>query len=155
MYLGTQGQPDNDDELRVLAQLCVNHISSDPPGPWTSWDRDAFNRQREKLAGYGIELGPDPNQLSEVRAPGGALLVLGALMLIGVFSRAYTFASTSIAAAVYLAYGLSRLVSFALDGLPGEGLLVATAFELALGSACAFALLRASRTRTETAPELA
>ena len=105
-------------------------------------------------ASYGIELGPDPNQLSEVRAPGGALLVLGALMLIGVFSRAYTFASTSIAAAVYLAYGLSRLVSFGLDGLPGEGLLVATAFELGLGSACAFALLRSTRTRRPS-PEIA
>lgn len=56
MYVGTQGQPDNDDELRVLAQLGVSHISSDPPGPWTGWDRFAFEKQREKLAGYGIEM---------------------------------------------------------------------------------------------------
>ncbi len=56
MYVGTQGQPDTDDELSVLAQLGVNHISTDPPGPWTTWDRHAFEQQKEKLAKYGIEL---------------------------------------------------------------------------------------------------
>ena len=56
MYVGTQGQADTDDELRVLAQLGVNHISSDPPGHWTTWDRHAFAQHKEKLAGYGIEL---------------------------------------------------------------------------------------------------
>ena len=56
MYLGTQGQPDSEDELSVLAQLGVNHISSDPPGHWTTWDRDAFTAQKEKLAKHGITL---------------------------------------------------------------------------------------------------
>lgn len=56
MYVGTQGQPATKDELAVLAQLGVNHISSDPPGPWTSWDRHAFEQHREKLGKYGIEL---------------------------------------------------------------------------------------------------
>lgn len=32
MYLGTQVQPATDDELKVLSQLGVNHMSSDPPG---------------------------------------------------------------------------------------------------------------------------
>ena len=56
MYLGTQGQPVTDDELKVLSQLGVNHISSDPPGDWRSWDRHAFTAHKEKLAEYGIEL---------------------------------------------------------------------------------------------------
>ncbi|NQW18365.1 MAG: mannonate dehydratase [Chloroflexi bacterium] len=56
MYLGTQGQADTDDELRVLSQLGVNHISSDPAGHWTTWDRDALSAHKEKLSGYGIEL---------------------------------------------------------------------------------------------------
>jgi len=54
MYLGTQGQPDSEDELSVLAQLGVNHISSDPPGHWSTWDRQAFEAQKEKLAKHGI-----------------------------------------------------------------------------------------------------
>jgi len=56
MYLGTQGQPGDKDELAVLSQLGVNHISSDPPGHWTTWDRQAFTAHKELLATYGIEL---------------------------------------------------------------------------------------------------
>ena len=56
MYLGTQGQPTDHDELSVLSQLGVNHISSDPPGDWTTWNRNAFNAHQEKLAKYGINL---------------------------------------------------------------------------------------------------
>lgn len=94
-------------------------------------------------ASNGIELGADANLLSEVRAPGGALLALGAMMLIGLVVPSFTQASTAIAAAVYLAYGAARLLSVGLDGLPGPGLLVATAIELALGGLCAALLLRA------------
>lgn len=56
MYLGTQGQPTDHDELSVLSQLGVNHISSDPSGEWTTWDRHAFNAHQEKLAKYGITM---------------------------------------------------------------------------------------------------
>ena len=96
-------------------------------------------------ATHGIELGADPNLLSEVRAPGGALLVLGILMGVGAFVRRFTFASMSIAAAVYSAYGASRLVSLGLDGVPEAGLLAATLIELVIGVSCAFALVRSLR----------
>lgn len=56
MYLGTQGQPVDEDELKVLSQLGVNHVSSDPPGHWRTWDRQAFEAHRNRLAEYGIEL---------------------------------------------------------------------------------------------------
>lgn len=56
MYLGTQVQPATDDELKVLSQLGVNHMSSDPPGHWSTWDRHAFSEHKEKLAEYGIEM---------------------------------------------------------------------------------------------------
>ncbi|MDP6666730.1 MAG: mannonate dehydratase, partial [Dehalococcoidia bacterium] len=55
MYLGTQGQPDHDEELQVLSQLGVNHISSDPPGHWMTWDKQAFEAHRNRLAEHGIE----------------------------------------------------------------------------------------------------
>ena len=38
-------------------------------------------------AGHDIVLGSDPSLLSEVRAPGGALMALGLLMLAGAFVR--------------------------------------------------------------------
>lgn len=106
-------------------------------------------------ASNGIELPADASLLSEVRAPGAALLVLGALMGVGVFARSFTFASTAIAAAVYLAYGGARLVSLALDGVPAPGLLGATALELAVGAACAAALVRGTRRTRAAVPSLA
>ncbi len=93
-------------------------------------------------ASNGIELGSDPSQLSEVRASGGALLALGALMLVGVFTSRFTLASTAIAAAVYLGYGASRLIAIALDGAPANGLLFAAALELVIGLASVVALVR-------------
>ena len=105
-------------------------------------------------ATYGTELGTDANLLSEVRAPGGALLVLGVMMLIGVFVKPFTLASTSIAAAVYLAYGVSRLVSIALDGVPDSGLVGATAIELVIGAACAVALVRSAPRASVAVPSV-
>jgi hypothetical protein len=92
-----------------------------------------------------ILLAQDANLLSEIRAPGGALLVLGALMLSGGFVHALSRTATSVAAAVNLSYGASRLLSLVLDGLPAAGLLGATALELTLGLASLFALYRARR----------
>jgi len=93
-------------------------------------------------ATHGVELGRDADLLSEVRAPGAALVALGGLMLVGAFRRASTLASVAVAAAVYLAYGGARVLSMAVDGVPNAGLVGAAAIELALGGACAFVLLR-------------
>lgn len=93
-------------------------------------------------AGHGTELGTEANLLSEIRAPGGALAVLGVLMIVGAFVSSFTLASTVIAAAVYLAYGLSRLVSIAADGMPADALLGATALEILFGAAFGLVLLR-------------
>ena len=97
-------------------------------------------------ATYGIELGSDASLANEIRVPGGALLATGLLMLAGVFLGEFAFASTVIAAAVYLSYGLSRLLSMAVDGLPDGGLVGAAAFELAIGTVSLLALLRYRKT---------
>ncbi len=56
MYLGTQGQPDDDTELQLLSQLGVNHVSSDPPGDWRTWNKDGFNAYQDRLAKFDINL---------------------------------------------------------------------------------------------------
>jgi len=91
---------------------------------------------------YGIELGNDASLFNEIRAPGGTLLALGLLMLAGLFSAEFRFTSITIAAAVYLTYGLSRLLSIAIDGWPDGGLVGAAAFELLIGAASLLALMR-------------
>lgn len=93
-------------------------------------------------ASNGIVLGTDASLLSEVRAPGGALLALSALVLMGALRPSWTHTSTLIAAVVFLAYGASRLLGIALDGLPATSLVAACALELSLGLAFLFALTR-------------
>lgn len=83
-----------------------------------------------------ITLPMDASTLSEVRAPGAALLVLGARVLLGAFRPRHLRTSAALGAAVYLAYAGARSVSIALDGMPHEGLLQALAIELVAGIAC-------------------
>lgn len=96
-------------------------------------------------AANGIDLGHDPSLLSEVRAPGGALVALGALVLAGVFLRRLRYAATMIAATVYVAYGFSRLLSMAIDGIPASGIVAATVLEIALGAVNVVLLARQER----------
>ena len=93
-------------------------------------------------ASYGITLGQDIDLANEMKAPMGLLAAAGLLMLAGAVRADLTFASLAIASAVYLSYGLSRVSSFAIDGLPNSGLVGAAVFELFLGVICLFAFLR-------------
>lgn len=86
-------------------------------------------------ASAGIVLGSDPDLLSEVRAPGGVVLLAGAFMWLGAFRVRYTSLAITSASALYLAFGLSRFVGFALDGAPGSALVAITSLELILGLA--------------------
>lgn len=93
-------------------------------------------------AANGIELAADPNLMSEVRAPGALLLVAGLAIFAGALVARWSRSATVIASVLFLAYGSARLVSVALDGAPGAGLLVATVLELVLGAIAAIVSLR-------------
>ncbi|MEL6715059.1 MAG: DUF4345 family protein, partial [Planctomycetota bacterium] len=56
----------------------------------------------------GIEFDASPSTLSELRAPGGALVAFAGLMLAGVFRPLLAATSTAVAAAVFLSYGVAR-----------------------------------------------
>ena len=96
-------------------------------------------------ASNGINIGPDASLRSEMRAPGGVLLATGLLMLLGALRRTHASLASGAGAVVFLAYGGARLVGMACDGMPGPGLVAATAVELLLGTAFAIARLRAGR----------
>nr|MEE4267812.1 DUF4345 domain-containing protein [Candidatus Krumholzibacteria bacterium] len=82
----------------------------------------------------GVDLGSNPSLLSEVRAPGGSLLALGGLVLASVFVSRLRYPATMIAATVYIAYGLSRLLSMAIDGMPAPGIVAAAGLEIMIGT---------------------
>jgi len=93
----------------------------------------------------GIRLGGDISLLNEIRAQGGALLASGLLIMSGAFVARLTFTAIVLAALFYLAYGLSRIMSMIVDGMPANGLTQATVLEIVIGLACAFALTRFRR----------
>lgn len=90
----------------------------------------------------GIELGANASLLNEIRAPGGALLVSGLLIISGAFVNKLTFTSIVVSTLLYLSYGLSRVMSIAIDGMPTEELVQAAVLEIAIGVACVFTLVK-------------
>lgn len=90
----------------------------------------------------GIVLGGDISLLNEVRAPGGALMVSGILIMLGAFVIRLTFTSTVVSGLLYLSYGLSRLVSMSIDGMPADELVQAAVIEIVIGLVCVFALVK-------------
>ncbi|GII96962.1 DUF4345 domain-containing protein [Sinosporangium siamense] len=90
----------------------------------------------------GVELGGDASLLSEIRAPGAALLATGALTIAAVFVSRLAYPALIAGAVVYVAYGLGRILSIAVDGMPASPLVVVTFVELALGALSIFMLSR-------------
>ena len=84
----------------------------------------------------GVRLGSEAGLLNESRAAGGAILAVGLLALVGIFAVALRTAALTASAVVYSGYGLARLVSFMVDGVPNPALVWIVALELIMGAAC-------------------
>ncbi len=81
----------------------------------------------------GIDLRGNVSLLSEMRASGGAILVVSVLVMLGVFIAKLTFASVVLTCLFYLSYGVSRIFSIIIDGMPSESLIIATIVEMVIG----------------------
>ena len=103
-------------------------------------------------AAYGIEVGADASLLNELKAPSVLLLVAGIVMLFGVRRAEFATTSLATAAVVYLSFGLSRLLSTAMHGIPEAGLVNAAILELAIGGICLIDLLRLRARRLTSRP---
>jgi len=89
----------------------------------------------------GIVLDENASLMSEMRAFGGVLVALSLVVLLGSVISQLTFTAAVVASLVYLSYGLSRLLSMAIDGMPSEMLVGATALEILMGLACVGVLM--------------
>lgn len=98
-------------------------------------------------AAYGIELANNTSLINELKAPAGVLFFAGLIMIAGAFRVELSFAALVTAASIYLAYGSSRLLSIAVDGVPHGALVSAAAFEIIIGVVCTFVLLPELRNR--------
>ena len=102
-------------------------------------------------AGYGIDIGDNVSLANELKAPAGALLLAGLLMMAGIFKSELTIPSLAMATVVYLSYGLSRILSMAIDGVPHSGLVNAAVIEVTIGAICFVDLMR--HRKTAAAPQ--
>lgn len=102
-------------------------------------------------AAYGIELGGNVSLLNEIRAPGGALLASGLLIMSGAFVDKLAFTAAMVSTLLYLSYGLSRVMSIAIDGVPVEGIVQAATLEIIIGLSCIFALVKYREKQKEPA----
>ena len=88
---------------------------------------------RAFFAVNGIDLGADPNLMSEIRAPGGVLLAAGVVIICGAIIGSLFRAALLTVAVVFGMYAVSRLISIALDGLPSSSFISALGIELVVG----------------------
>ncbi len=95
----------------------------------------------------GTILSNEPSLLSEIRASGGLLLACGIVIILAAFRPVLRRQALGLSALVFLSYGLARVASFALDGMPAMSLIASTGIELAVGGLCLWMLLRVTQIR--------
>ena len=102
------------------------------------------------FATNAIELGPDPNLLSEIRAPGGPLLVAGIVMICGAVRKSLLRVALFTTAIVFSMYAVSRFVSIMLDGIPSSSLIGALIIEIVIGAIAAILITRFREARPQS-----
>lgn len=95
---------------------------------------------RALFASSGTILGDDISLMSEIRAPAMVLILFGLVMLAAVAIPAIRQAALWASALIYLSYGLGRLISLALDGVPHANILAALGIEIFIGLLCVYVL---------------
>ena len=83
-------------------------------------------------AANGIALSGETGLLSETRAPGGFLLLVGMFVLASLLRPAWRQAALVATALINGGWAAGRMVSIALDGLPPQALLAAFFIEVTL-----------------------
>ena len=96
----------------------------------------------------------EPSLMSELTAPSGVLLIASALMILGAVRLRFANLALSAGAIVYGGYGVGRLVSMAIHGLPSASLVTATVIEFGVAAMLvALRLMAASSTKQRAIPD--
>ena len=105
-------------------------------GLWRLFDPIGF------FQNSGITLDNQAGLLSEARATGGAVVGFGLLILLGAFIQKLSYTSTIAAIVLFLGFGVARLIGFAMDGNPGDGVIQGIIIEFIFGLIAVFALFK-------------
>lgn len=97
-----------------------------------------------------IALDPSAAMMSEIRAPGVLILFGFALAMAGLKNDRLLRPALTLSAVLLLSYGVGRLISLPMDGIPPVSLLAALAIELVLGAWCALLVVNARAPTQQT-----
>jgi hypothetical protein len=107
-------------------------------GSWRLFDPISFALTND------MDLYGQISLINEVRGAAGAIVGFGILIVLGVFIKRLTYTSAIMGPVLYLGYGVARLLSFTIDGYPGEMAIVGMVGEFVLGGIGLFALIKYS-----------
>ena len=111
------------------ALLIGAYIALDPKGFYSS---------------YGIALEGNPDMLSELRAQGTNLAVLGTAIVAGALRASIRQVAIAVSLMVFMSFSVGRTLSLLLDGPPSQAVIVALLIEVAIAALCVAAFMRRS-----------
>lgn len=86
------------------------------------------------------------SHFSEARAPGAAIFVAGIFPFISLFRTHWRRTALLVLSLFFLSYGLGRLLSLMIDGMPASGLFYAMIGELIMGAIAGLLLIKKDST---------
>ena len=95
-----------------------------------------------------MDLNGQISLINEARGAAGTIVGFGILIVLGVFIKRLTYTSAIVGPILYLGYGLARLLSFTIDGYPGEMAMVGMIGEFIVGGIGLFGLIKYSEKKT-------
>ncbi len=101
---------------------------------------------------YGLALEGNADMLSELRAPGMNLAVLGSIMLAGVSRSSLRPLAIAASLVVFSSFAAGRVLGILVDGLPSEKVLGALLIELVVAVLCFAAFLGKRRAVSNEQP---
>ncbi len=104
--------------------------------------------------GYGIALTPQPNLMSELRAPAANLAALGLIILAGALYKNLARSAALLGTTVFSAFAVGRIISLVLDGRPSAGVLAALGLEVVLTLLCAWVVVQERRKKAGNIPQV-
>jgi hypothetical protein len=84
----------------------------------------------------GVSIEKDVNLFSDIRSNGGGILMSGVLIGLGVFLPSMTMPSLILSTCLYFAFGGTRFLAMAVDGVPNRYFVTVASGEIIVAIVC-------------------
>jgi len=85
------------------------------------------------LEQFSVATGTNINFFSELRSMGGSLLVFGMVALVGCINKNFEGTALFTTSLIFATYSVFRITAIAIDGVPGNSILIAALIEIVFG----------------------